>query len=50
MNRSMNFYLTEMNMCECSCKHVLLGSIIGVLLLFNIILVIHVVWIHKKGK
>ena len=46
----MNFYLTEMNICECSCKHVLLGSIIGVLLLFNTILVIHVVWIHKKGK
>ncbi|XP_066024492.1 myoblast growth factor receptor egl-15 isoform X2 [Pocillopora verrucosa] len=39
----------EMNICECSCKHVLLGSIIGVLLLFNIILVIHVVWIHKKA-
>ncbi|XP_066024489.1 fibroblast growth factor receptor 2-like isoform X2 [Pocillopora verrucosa] len=39
---------TEMNICECSCKHVLLGAIIGVLLLFNIILVIHVVWIHKK--
>ncbi|XP_066024475.1 fibroblast growth factor receptor 3-like isoform X3 [Pocillopora verrucosa] len=38
----------EMNICECSCKHVLLGSIIGVLLLFNIILVVHVVWIHKK--
>ncbi|CAH3162621.1 unnamed protein product [Pocillopora meandrina] len=37
-----------MNICECSCKHVLLGAIIGVLLLFNIILVIHVVWIHKK--
>ena len=50
MNQSMHFHLTEMKICECSCKHVLLGSIIGVLLLFNIILVIHVVWIRKKGK
>ena len=50
MNRSTNFYLTEMNICECSCKRVLLESIIGVLLLFNLILVIHVVWIHQKGE
>ncbi|XP_022793668.1 fibroblast growth factor receptor 3-like isoform X2 [Stylophora pistillata] len=40
--------LTEKKICECSCKHVLLGSIIGVLLLFNIILVIHAVWIQKR--
>ena len=50
MNQSMNFYLTEINICECSCKHVLLGSIIGALLLFNIILVIYVVWNNKRGK
>ena len=46
----MNFYLAEIKICKCSCKHVLLGSIIGALLLFNIILVIYVVWNNKRGK
>ncbi|RMX51502.1 hypothetical protein pdam_00014831 [Pocillopora damicornis] len=39
---------TDIKTCVCSCKDVLLGSIIGVLLLIIFIFIIYVVWLHKR--
>ena len=36
--------------CECSCKDALFGATIGILVLIIIILIMYVVWLHKKGN
>lgn len=36
--------------CECPCKDTLHGAIIGFLVLIIILLIIYVVWLHKKGN
>lgn len=36
--------------CECSCKDALFGAFIGILVFIIILLIIYVVWLHKKGN
>lgn len=35
--------------CECSCKDGLFGAIIGILVFIIIVLIIYILWLHKKG-
>ena len=36
--------------CKCSCNDVILTAIIGVLGFIIILLIIYIVWLHKKGE
>ena len=36
--------------CKCSCKDVMLTAIIGVLVFAILLLIIYIVWLHRKGK
>lgn len=45
-----SFFFIGDKKCECSCKNDLFGAIMGILVLIIILLIIYVLWLHKKGN